>query len=65
MITRSRIAEAFILLVVLAIYGIVGEMDKQDEIRQQTYICDQIKAKAWPDVDKAPSWRCPKEIASK
>lgn len=43
--TQSTIA----LLVILALFGLVGQMDYDDAVDQQAQYCEMVKAGHWPD----------------
>ena len=38
-----------VALVLLALFGIVGAMDYEDEVAAQEHYCEMVKAGHWPD----------------
>lgn len=47
-----------IALAVIVAVGIVGNMDFQDEVRQQLSYCENVKAGVWPDYDGTYKTEC-------
>lgn len=52
--TQSTIA----LLVILALYGLVGQMDYDDAVDQQAQYCAMVKAGHWPDYQGTYRTQC-------
>ena len=57
-ITRKLVTEAFILLFILAIFGIVGEMDKNDEVRFRADYCANVHRQALPGHERTEAESC-------
>lgn len=58
---RKTIGTAAALLVMAAVFGIVGNMDFKDEIREQLAYCDNVRLKVWPDYNKTYNAECTPE----
>ena len=43
----------------LAVLGVVGNADFEDELREAVYYCDMVASGAWPDYDNIAQ-HCPK-----
>jgi len=58
--TQSTIA----LLVILALFGLVGQMDYDDAVDQQAHYCAMVKAGDWPDYQGTYQAECqpPKSV---
>lgn len=50
-----------IALAVVVIVGVVGNMDFQDEVREQLSYCENVKAGVWPDYDGTYKTECTAE----
>ncbi len=60
--TQSTIA----LLVILALFGLVGQMDYDDAVDQQAHYCAMVKAGDWPDYQGTYRRECrPPKIAQR
>ena len=60
--TQSTIA----LLVILALFGLVGQMDYDDAVDQQAQYCAMVKAGHWPDYQGTYRNECrPPKIAQR
>ena len=44
----SKIKGAAVALVILGLFGIVGQMDYEDELAQHAHCLDMVELGAWP-----------------
>lgn len=58
MVNRRQLFGFFVCLLVLAILGVTGEMDAQDEAQQQAYYCKMVAAGQWPDFKHRYMFDC-------
>ena len=47
----------------LAVLGVVGNADFEDELRAAVHYCDMVNAGAWPDYENT-AHHCPKTYAT-
>lgn len=45
----SKIKGAAVALVILGLFGIVGQMDYEDAVTQHAHCLDMVKQGAWPE----------------
>ena len=48
----KRAGIVLVPLMFVVIFGIVGRMDMEDEIRSQVHYCDMVEKGAWPDYNQ-------------
>lgn len=58
---RRKMVVVFTFLIIAAIYGLVGGMDKTDAERDLAHYCSMVHDKAWPDYRHIASTACPKD----
>jgi hypothetical protein len=46
---KRRIVFVFVALIILAIIGLIGDMDRIDAKRDLQHYCQMVSDKAWPD----------------
>lgn len=54
----KRYQVALIAVAVLLAIGFVGNMDFQDEVREQIAYCENVKAGTWPDYNGTFATEC-------
>jgi len=47
----GRILMIGLPLLFIILFGIVGQQDYEDQIREHVYYCDMVANKAWPDYN--------------
>ncbi|MBN46231.1 MAG: hypothetical protein CMH23_07135 [Methylophaga sp.] len=40
------------IIVAVVLFGIVGRMDYEDELKSQAHYCEMVREGAWPDFKK-------------
>jgi hypothetical protein len=53
-----KVLGALIFIAILAVYGIVGEMDKRDEIRFRAEYCAMVREHALPGHKRVEAESC-------
>lgn len=58
---KRNVKGLLIALAVLLAFGIVGNMDYEDEVREQVAYCENVKAGMWPDYNGTYKTECTAE----
>jgi hypothetical protein len=56
--TKRQLWTMFTAMVLLAVFGISGEMDKQDLLRERASYCEMVRNKLWPDYRQTFKTEC-------
>lgn len=66
---QRKVYGGFLVLLLLAIYGLVGEMDYDDAVLERNQYCDMVRAHqhdpstGWPDYRHSYSTECAQQVA--
>jgi hypothetical protein len=58
MISVKQVVGGFIVLVLLAVYGVFGRLDADDAERQQAEYCSMVAHHYWPDYKHVYKKEC-------
>jgi hypothetical protein len=58
MITRRQLTGFFVALILLAILGLFGEMDRKDALEERAQYCSMVQQRLWPDYRHIAKKEC-------
>jgi len=66
----KQVAVVFLLLVLVAVFGVLGEMDRNDAVIEQAHYCSMVADGYWPDFHHSFKDECggsepPKYVAKR